>query len=52
MKKGTHVLTPDGYGTIIDNSSALYIVQLDKGGIHFYSECELSTDGGRAVPVM
>jgi hypothetical protein len=52
MKKGDRVLTPDGFGIIIDDTSKLYIVQLEQGGIHFYAECELSDNGGRAVPVM
>ena len=52
MKKGDKVRTPDGYGTIISNESALYIVQLNCGGIMAYSECELSTDDRKTYPVV
>lgn len=53
MTKGQTVKTPDGWGEILDASSELIIVQLNGGGISFYSECELVIDGDdKAIPVM
>lgn len=52
MKKNDRVFTPDGAGIIIDDTSALYVIKLDTGELHFYAEAELRKEAGKCVPIM